>query len=231
MATGSKSRRWLQIFVDVAMLVLFIFLAHPRYTGMGTHAHWSYVLFVLVCVHLVLNKWFFLSLFQGKWPKKRVLMTAINILLLVAILVCYGSIKAIPAHSHLLFMGAPIGLLRLHVIAGWMAILLMGAHLGLHGTLFASSHFAKTLAGRVLGFILKLAALAGCFAVIKINLGERFLGTYKLFTLPVPKPTPHYGGIVLALILVAMIFYNINRSLNVPNNKTEGPSPNVPTYK
>jgi hypothetical protein len=106
MATGSKSRRWLQIFVDVAMLVLFIFLAHPRYTGMGTHAHWSYVLFVLVCVHLVLNKWFFLSLFQGKWPKKRVLMTAINILLLVAILVCYGSIKAIPAHSHLLLYGS-----------------------------------------------------------------------------------------------------------------------------
>jgi hypothetical protein len=91
--------------------------------------------------------------------------------------------------------------------------------------LLASSHFAKTLLGRVLGFIVKLAALAGCFAAIKINLGERLLGTYKLFTLPIPKPIPHYGGIVLTLILVAMIFYNINRYLTVPNNETEGPSP------
>ncbi|MCH4157698.1 MAG: hypothetical protein LKF34_03755 [Acidaminococcaceae bacterium] len=218
MAETSKEKgtglAWLRILVDVAMLALFVALMHPRFTNMGNHARMAYVLCGVVVCHLLLNWRFFAAWGHGPWSRRRVLLTAVNVLLAAGLAVSMVSVKLIPKHTGFAnTLGLPQGYMRLHVIAGWLTMFLVAVHLGLHGSRVARLAPQGGLVQKLVGLVWKLAALAGVAAALQIDLWQRATGVFPLLKAPVPEPRLYYVSVVLVLILVGTVTHYLVKKL------------------
>ena len=205
---------WLRLLVDVAMLALLIALMHPRFTRMGLHARMGHLLLVVVLVHLKLNWGFVAAWWQRSvWTKRRKMLAAVSAGLFVALAVTMVSIKLIPASSHgqLRVLGHAAGFLRLHLVAGWLSLILAAVHLGLHGTAVVSFLPKAGWTMTFLNWVWKLAALAGIAGAFKIELLTRLTGLYPYFQRPVLEPQVYYASVVFIVILISTLTHYIVR--------------------
>lgn len=140
-----KWQLYVKRLVDFVMFVLFVLLMERHLIPYEAHEWIGISLFALFITHNALNYKWYRVLFQGRYTATRVVQTAINFLLWIAMLGCaisgiLSSVVLFPS-----FGGAANAFgRRLHWLASAWAFILMSIHLGLHWAAFVGS--AKRIA-------------------------------------------------------------------------------------
>lgn len=127
----------MKICVDVVMYILFLLLMGQYLLRNAPHEWLGIAAGVLFVLHNVLNYKWYKSLFKGKYHATRLLQTAVNILLLLAVFGCMLSGILVSQYIFSVGNGSTIERGRfLHLVTTAWSFLLMSAHLGLHWTKF-----------------------------------------------------------------------------------------------
>jgi len=138
-------KQTLRIALDIAMTVVLIIAYSNRIIGDSTHKLVGIGIIFLFTTHLIINGHWITSIFKGVFTSRRILMTAVNVLLaLVAItMVLTGMLEAFWTSSFLRF-DIKITAREIHTTAAYWFLPLIGVHLGLHWGMF-SKYIGKNL--------------------------------------------------------------------------------------
>lgn len=132
-----KGAAIIKICVDVVMYLLFMLLMGQYLLRDAPHEWLGVAAGVLFVLHNVLNYKWYKSLFKGKYNAMRIVQTAVDILLLLAVFSCM--LSGILASQYIFSVGngSTIEFGRfLHLVTTAWAFILMSVHLGLHWTKF-----------------------------------------------------------------------------------------------
>lgn len=125
--------------VDVIMYVLFLILMGQSVLRGAVHEWLGIAVGMLFILHNVLNYKWYNALFKGKYTALRTIQTAVNFLLVLAVLGCAVSGILISQHIFSVGNGGTIEFGRhLHLVVTAWAFVLMTVHLGLHWSLFVA---------------------------------------------------------------------------------------------
>ena len=120
--------------VDVCMVVLLLCLMSYQVTGEEKHEWTGITMTMTVVLHQILNRRWYASLFKGRYNAYRNVTTAVNLLLLGAMLVTAfcGMSMSEYAVPFLYWTGGVMYVRPTHLAMSHWAFVLMGLHLGLH---------------------------------------------------------------------------------------------------
>lgn len=121
-----------RMLVDTSMLFVFLLLLDYRYVHNFGHEMLALVFTALFLLHTIWNARWYRALFRGRWPKQRIVMTGIDLLLLFLFL---GVMLTGLSFSHTMpffSVRPPLWVHRLHRIFGFLMLFVMGLHLGIH---------------------------------------------------------------------------------------------------
>lgn len=134
-----KQNAILKRSVDVVMYVLFLILMGQCMLRGAVHEWLGIAVGVLFILHNALNYRWYKALFKGKYTALRTVQTAVNFLLILAVLGCAVSGVLISQHIFSVGSGSTIELGRhLHLVVTAWAFVLMTVHLGLHWSIFTA---------------------------------------------------------------------------------------------
>lgn len=128
--TGNVIKR----IVDVALTVLLLFLMALQVTGDVLHEWLGIGMTVTLVLHHILNRKWYKAAFKGKYSPYRIIMTAVNTLLLVSIALTAVSGMSMSGHA-VPFMYGLVNVMtarKLHLAMSYWSFILMGIHIGLH---------------------------------------------------------------------------------------------------
>ena len=131
--------RIIKIIIDLSMYVLFLLLMEEHLIPNGTHEWLGISLFLLFILHNALNYKWYGALFKGKYTAMRIVQTAVNFLLMIAMIGCIVSAMLISGtvFAWMNLSGTEFGR-HLHMISTAWAFILMSIHLGLHFSAFVA---------------------------------------------------------------------------------------------
>lgn len=164
--------------VDVVMYLLFLLLMGQYLLRDAPHEWLGIAAGVFFILHNVLNYKWYKTVFKGRYKAIRIVQTAVNILLLLAVFGCI--LSGIFASQHIFSVGngSTIEFGRfLHLVTTAWAFILMSVHLGLHWTKFMGmakkipmSQTAKIVSNR----IFRVLVLALCVYGVYLFIDRRF---------------------------------------------------------
>ena len=120
--------------VDGVLTVLLLFLMAYQVTGDVLHECLGIGMTVTLILHHILNRKWYKALFKGKYSPYRIIMTAVNTLMLAAIALTALSGMSMSGHA-VPFMYGLINVMTartLHLAMSYWSFILMGVHIGLH---------------------------------------------------------------------------------------------------
>lgn len=120
--------------VDGVLTVLLLFLMAFQVTGDAVHEWLGIAMTAVLVLHHILNRKWYKSVFKGKYTAYRAAMTAVNTLILAAIVLTALSGMAMSGHA-VPFMYGIINVMTarsLHLGMSHWSFILMGVHIGLH---------------------------------------------------------------------------------------------------
>jgi hypothetical protein len=118
---------------DIAFTVLLLCAFMYDATGEAVH-EWIGVIVSAVCIaHNIFNWKWYKNIFKGTYNLRRGVLTAINMLLVLAMTICIIS-GFLLSQTVLAFLHLPGGMMlqQIHTIAAYCCLPLVGAHLGLN---------------------------------------------------------------------------------------------------
>lgn len=129
-----------KIAVDLLMTILLVALMGYPVTGQLAHEWVGAGMLLLFLAHHVLNRHWFKTLSKGKYNGLRVLQTAVDVLLLADMLALMFSGIRLSRYvfTFLPGLGSAATARRLHMLASYWGLVLMGLHLGLHWGVMAA---------------------------------------------------------------------------------------------
>ena len=129
-----KPKQSAKIAIDVLMTALLVVLMAYPVTGQAVHEWVGAGMFLLFLAHHILNRHWFKTLCKGKYNGQRVLQTAVDVLLLGDMLALMFSGIRLSRYvfTFLPGLGSAATARRLHMLASYWGLVLMGLHLGLH---------------------------------------------------------------------------------------------------
>ncbi len=116
------------------LTVLLLYLMAFQVTGDVLHEWLGIGMTVILIFHHILNCKWYKSIFKGKYSPYRIVMTAVNLLLLVSIALTALSGMSMSGHA-VAFMYGLINVMtarKLHLAMSYWSFILMGVHIGLH---------------------------------------------------------------------------------------------------
>lgn len=156
----------LRMIVDIAMTVLLMCQMAWLLIGETAHEWTGSALFGLFIGHHVLNRRWLGSLFKGKYRPARILQTAVNILILAAMI---GLMISGVMMSRTVFAFLPVekgmSMARLlHMVCAYWGFCLMGLHAGFHWNMVLN--MADRSRQRKTGLVRRPEVMAGAAALI-----------------------------------------------------------------
>ena len=130
----AKTTNIIKRIVDVVLTVLLLFLMAFQVTGDVLHEWLGIGMTVTLVLHHILNRKWYKSIFKGKYSPYRIVMTAVNTLMLAAIALTALSGMSMSGHA-VPFMYGLINVMtarKLHLAMSYWSFILMGVHIGLH---------------------------------------------------------------------------------------------------
>lgn len=121
-----------RMIVDTGMLISFLMILDYRFVRNFGHEMLAILFFLLFLLHTWFNRQWYTSLARGRWNTDRKLTFLSDMLLLLSFAAVMGSGFMI---SHVLPTGmekAPRLAHQVHHVAGYVMLIAMGFHLGLH---------------------------------------------------------------------------------------------------
>jgi hypothetical protein len=144
----------LRIALEIAMTALLLCAYNSQLARETTHIFIGVVTFCLFAIHIFINRNWFKTIFKGKYAPRRTVMTAINILLLLAVttLMITGILET-RWRAYFLQFEREITLRQLHTTTAYWFWPLIGVHLGFHWGMYRRGTSAFGLGGRFTKFI------------------------------------------------------------------------------
>ena len=121
-----------RILIDILMLILFLVMMDYRLIRNFWHETLGALLFFVVLYHNWLNRSWYKSLFRGRWTVERTITLLVNMVLIFSILSAIWSGIFISKNLPHLIGKAPRRIHYLHHIGGYLMLISLGFHLGLH---------------------------------------------------------------------------------------------------
>ncbi len=190
-----KTKLAVKILIDIMMTVSLLLLMSYKMKCNSFHEWTGIGMFILFCIHHLLNIHWHKALFRGKYTAYRRVQTALVLFILITMI---GSMISgiVISRSIFTFMdfNIRIGFARkLHMICGYWGFVLMSLHLGFHWSMIismASKLFTKP--SDIRKFVLRLMTLTiagyGLYAFFKRNIFKHmiFRGRLRLFNYKEP---------------------------------------------
>lgn len=216
----------IRMFVDILMYILFIILMGHNVSNNFIHEILGTILFILFIIHTKLNFHFYKNLFKGKYNKKRIIMTAIDLILLISMISIIISSVII---SKEVFKAIQIGSKdfgrKLHTMSTSWAYIIMNIHVGIHIS-HPISKINKKFKNHTLEYVYYLVVaiicVYGTFCLIKSNLIRDMLLLNKNSMYNVNETwIIFYVHLLFASLLIMLItgYLNINKERNKNNEK------------
>ena len=127
----------LRIALDIAMTILLLCAYNSRLARETVHIFIGISIFVLFAVHIFINRHWVKTIFTGKYTLRRIVMTAVNIVLILAAvtMMITGILEALWKVSFLQYE-SEITIRQIHTTTAYWFWPLIGVHLGLHWGMF-----------------------------------------------------------------------------------------------
>jgi len=173
----------MKIVIDAGMMILVLLQMAYHLIGDSLHGWLGIMLFVLLILHNILDRKWYLGLFKGKYTLVRFFHTAINMLLLASFLcVAVSAVFLSTTLSTLFNLKTALLGRRIHMVFTTWSFILMSAHVGLHwraGAIKKQPQRVKCL----FWMIIILLSGYGGYAFISRGLLQRmlFLSEYAFF--------------------------------------------------
>ncbi|GAB6393090.1 MAG: DUF4405 domain-containing protein [Treponematales bacterium] len=152
-----------RLVIDLAMTVLLLFALAYRIIGDIAHEWVGVSLCVLFIAHNIINRRWWMGVFRGRYTPRRIVMTAVNVLLALAMttLIVTGFLHSRTVLAFLHLEGGAM-LRQIHTTAAYWGLILIAVHAELHGGMFT-----RRLQGKkcVTIFARSIAALIVIFGV------------------------------------------------------------------
>ena len=197
----------LDILLLGGVLTLLSFSQLPRLV----HETVGILMLFAILTHLGYARGWLRSLMRGRWDVRRVLSTAVNSLLAMDIMTIF--VTGVIASNYIFTDFVPLALHRntllrqLHTALGWSVPILVGLHIGLHGTMLwkkFTHHCGIRQEAKATGLIgggLAAAIIAlGIYGSILNRMGDRLCMEHIFATETVTLP-----GIIFALLILMII--------------------------
>ena len=165
--------------IDILMVLALLLLMAYSLVGECAHEVIGIGMFALFLAHHVVNRKWWTNLFKGKYRPARMLNTAVNILLAVAMVLQPVSGVLLSKHvlKEVMVDGAAGTLRTIHMLVPYWSFLLMGFHLGLHIRM-VSGNLRKRFGAKSKTAIVVCSILVagyGVYAFIKRGIGDYLL--------------------------------------------------------
>ena len=212
-----KTRQIIKPCIDAAMYVLFLLLMEQYLIADAAHEWMGIAVFVLFLLHNALNYRWYAALFKGRYNCLRIVQTAINFLLWLAMLGCIVSSLMISGtvFSGLVIPGSRYGAL-IHMVCTAWAFVLMSLHSGLHWaqfTVIARRVKLRENAKKVIVWICRALVLAVCAVGVWVFIDRAFyeelflLSEYKTYDYDVNAFVYMLETAALSAVFVSIAYY------------------------
>lgn len=199
------------------MYVLFLLLMEQYLIADAAHEWMGIAVFVLFLLHNALNYRWYAALFKGRYNCLRIVQTAINFLLWLAMLGCIVSSLMISGtvFSGLVIPGSRYGAL-IHMVCTAWAFVLMSLHSGLHWaqfTVIARRVKLRENAKKVIVWICRALVLAVCAVGVWVFIDRAFyeelflLSEYKTYDYDVNAFVYMLETAALSAVFVSIAYY------------------------
>lgn len=130
----TKTRNIFKKIIDVVLTVLLLFIMAYQVTGEELHEWLGLGMTALLIVHHILNRKWYGAIFKGKYNSYRIMIIAINTLLLITIGLTAFCGMSMSKHA-VSFMNGILNMMfarKMHLAMSYWSFILMGIHIGLH---------------------------------------------------------------------------------------------------
>ncbi len=167
----NKERR--KIKIDILLTILLVFCMGMHLWPLLAHEVAGTLMFICLVIHTKLNWSWYKALAKGRYTPMRVLILVVAVLLWLDMLALLCSSLTI-SYYVFRYLPSPVGISlgrNIHLAASYWAIVLMGIHLGLHWSKFASKLTADwhSAGGKCLKAIGLLAAAYGLYSFCQLG--------------------------------------------------------------
>ena len=205
-----------RLIIDLLMYVLFVLVMGPHITENLLHEIIGTTIFILFIIHTVLNYKFYKIIFKGKYNKKRIILTLVDILLLICMI---GMIMSALMISKDIFkflnISQPMLGRKIHMLATSWGFIIMSIHVGLHiNTLIDKLN--KKVKNNTLEYVyyllIAIIYLYGIYSFIKLNfISDMFLrNAFKVLNTN-EHLIIYYLNVLSASIFIILTIYLLNK--------------------
>ncbi len=200
----TKQKKGFRLAVDAGMTVLLLCLMAYQVTGETLHEWIGMGMTALLVLHHILNRKWYGALFKGKYSAYRILVTAVNMLLLLSIALTAVCGMSMSGHAVPFLYGMlPVSFARrFHLSMSFWSFLLMGVHLGLHLPAMTAKVKPGKKARVLLNVLFVLAAAAGLNFFLRARIPD-----YLFFRTPFAFLDYEKPGVVVFLENLAQLFF------------------------
>ena len=197
--------------MGIDLLMTILLLCQMAYMLIGETAHeWmSTIMFLLFILHHILNWRWYKNLTKGKYSALRIFQTAVNCLVLLAMigLMISGIMMSRTVFAFLPVQGGMNFARNLHMLAAYWGFILMSIHLGLHWGMVMGI-FRKmngiTTPSPARTFLLRGLAIVVCiigiYAFVKNNIADYLFLCSQFVFFDIQQPLILFFGEYLAMM-------------------------------
>lgn len=195
--------------LDVLLAILVVAVMSFHLLPPWLHEYLAIVLLVAVVYHVVRNRWWFGSLFRGRWTVERGFSSLVTLVTIVGMVVVMVTGLFISSYATPGWFGRDLQrnmlVHLLHVSLPYVLLAIAGLHNGVHGSQIVarvkSSFGAKTwLVGWPIRIVIGLLALVGIYGAWANRLVDRIQLKHIFATEAMKLPEP-----VTVLLLVGIV--------------------------
>lgn len=166
-----------KLIVDILMLILMILEFSRGFMLPIFHEIIGIVLFVLVIIHLILNKNYIKNISKMKSDVSSIFMFIINISFFITFIlsIVFGILSS---QDLLKFLNVHnVEIISLHKVFSYISLIILGFHLGINFNVMFGK-LLKTINNYVCYLIQFVIVIYGIYSFIKLDIGKHITGTY-----------------------------------------------------
>ena len=206
-------KKAVKIALDIALALALAAVMTTALVQEAPHEWLGIVLFVLVVVHIVLNRKWLAAVFRGRYGALRVLQVVVLAALAACIVGLIASSLVLSKHAFGFLPALPGAswARRVHMLCSYWAFVLAFAHAGLHMRIPKDMPSWQTWAVRVL-----LAAVAcfGVYSFVQLGLWQYLAGQVQFafadYGTPLALTAVRYASVA---VLVMVVFHCIREGI------------------
>ena len=208
-----KGKKAAKVTLDIAMALVFVAIMTTALVQEAPHEWLGVTLFVLMVIHIVLNRRWLASIFRGRHSTLRIIQIVVVVGLAVCIIGQFASSLVLSKHAFGFLPALPgAGWARsVHMLCSYWAFVFAFAHAGLHARVPKSMAPWQKWAARI---IIAAVACFGAFSFAQLGLWQYLTGqvqfAYADYSVPLAFAFARYASIA---ILVTGVFHYIRQGI------------------